>query len=157
MAGKGKPEPSLSERVERAQRRRTRLIWVQGLFFLVWQGTFLNGLWTLEAPLRTVDQVKLSGFVVWGAALLLLLSTGGGWFRNRALRAILEDESTRAHRRTALVTGFWVVMILALGLYVLSLFVPMTALEAVHALLTAGVVTPAIVFVALERRAERHG
>lgn len=157
MAGNGKPEPSLSERVERAQRRRTRLIWMQGLLFLVWQGTFLNTLWSQEGPLRLVDQVKLSAFVFWGAALLLLLMTGGGWFRNRAVRAILEDESTRAHRRSALVTGFWVVMVLALGLYVLSLFFPMTALEAIHALLTAGVVTPAIAFVALERRAERHG
>lgn len=48
-------------------------------------------------------------------------------------------------------------MVVALGLYVAAMFIPVTALEAIHGILTAGVVTPLIAFVSLERRAERHG
>lgn len=157
MAGKKSFELSMSERVERAQKRRTRILWIQGLSFLVWQGAFLNTVLTHEGPLRLVDQVKLGGFVIWCAALLMLLMTGGGLFRNKAVRAILEDESTHAHRRTAITIGFWTAMVVALGLYVAAMFIPVTALEAIHGILTAGVVTPLIAFVSLERRAERHG
>jgi hypothetical protein len=158
-------EPTLkspAEVAERLQRRRTRVLWVQVLLFLFWQTSY----WTQRhgqpatvsfEDLRSVDQVKISAFVVWAAALLVLLSVGGGLFRGRQVRALLNDEVTLAHRRMAFHSGYWAVMVACFALYVTSLFEPVALMDAVHVLLTVGVAVPALRFAMLERRSERHG
>lgn len=147
---------------ERLQRRRIGIIWAQSLLFLVWQGSFWNahhlgpvGAQDMAGPLRTVDHVRISAYVVWAAALLVLIQVGGGLRRGPEVRAILNDEVTVAHRRKAFVAGFWALMAAVFGVYLLGQFEPMSTLEVAHILLTVGVVTPGLTFVILQRRSDR--
>ncbi len=154
-----KKELSLVERAERMQRRRTRILWAQGVLFLIWQGSYWSSRHELSLPLRAVEQVRLSAQVFWVAALLMLLTTGGGLLRERnsQVRAMANDEVTRAHRRSAFTWGYWVLILGCLSLYVISLFEPLGLVDVVHGLLSVGVVVPIMRFVWLESRAERHG
>lgn len=152
------PAKSPAQVAERVQRRRTRVIWLQCLLFLLWQGSFWNAHphGAVQA-MRTVDHLKISAFVVWAAALLLLMSVGGGLLRGREVRDILNDELTTDHRRRAFVAGFWAVMGATFATYLLSLFEPLSLLDSLHLLLTAGVVVPGLTFVVLQRRSDRAG
>jgi hypothetical protein len=152
-----KSKPTTAELAERGQRRRTRILWAQAAFFIIWQGAFFHGRGDLTAPLRTVDHVRLSAFAVWAAALLVLLASGGGLLRGKAVRAIMEDEVTKAHRAEAFLWGYWAMAVASLVLYVLSQFATVATIEAVHIILSLGVVIPALRFVILERRSQRHG
>lgn len=146
---------SLVDRAERMQRRRTRIMTAQGLLFVIWQTSYLVGRPDPTEPLRRVEQVQLAAYVFWAAALLVLLSTGGGWFRDRAARELANDEVTRDHRRSAFVWGYWALLVSCLGLYVASLFAPIGLMDTVHGLLSLGVALPTLRFVYLERRSER--
>lgn len=46
-------------------------------------------------------------FYLWVAMFVLLLLLATGLFRGRAIRAMLNDEGTLDHRRSALGVGFW--------------------------------------------------
>src|SRR4249919_2856893 len=111
------PQPPSAERIEHLQRRRTRLAFTQGLFFLIWQANFFS---MNEDSGRTVDHVKVAAYILWSIILLAFIGTGGGWIQPRAVRAILNDESTIAHRRQATTLGFWAAIGAALGCYVIS-------------------------------------
>lgn len=153
MAGKG--GQSLVDQADRLQRRRTRVMTAQGLLFLIWQASYFSSRPDLTEPLRRVTQVQVSAYIVWAAALLLLLGTGGGWWRSKAVREMANDEVTRDHRRSAYVWGYWAVVLGCLGLYVAALFEPLSLMDAIHTLLSVGVVLPMLRFVFLERRSER--
>jgi hypothetical protein len=144
---------SPAEIAERLQRRRARLLMFQGLLFLIWQANFFSSPHGDFQQLRSVDQVKISAFIVWAIVLLIVLATGGGWFRSKEVRALLADETTVAHRRSAFVLGYWAAMLAAIGLYVLSLFEPVRLVEAIHIVLSAGIIVPLLRFAQLERRA----
>ncbi|MBI1407070.1 MAG: hypothetical protein GC145_13210 [Caulobacter sp.] len=152
-----KSDRSPANIAERLQARRNRVLRVQAVLFLAWQGVFLSNLRGLHEPLRTVDHLQLSGFALWAAALLMLLATGGGWWRSRAVREILDDEVTRAHRASAFVWGYWALAVAALGLYLAAQIVAIPAFETLHGLLTLGVIVPTLRFVFLDRHSERHG
>jgi hypothetical protein len=147
---------SPAEIAERLSQRRAKVLWSQALIFLIWQTNFFaspHGEWT---QLRTVDQVKISAFIVWATVLLVVIATGGGWFRSKEVKALLNDESTRVHRLMAQASGFWAAMVAALTLYLLSLFSEVKLVEAVHLVLSAGIFAVLIRFVYLERRAHRE-
>ena len=148
--------PPAAERIEYLQRRRTRLLFMQGILFLIWQVTFFAGRTSVE-PTRVVDHVKIGAYVVWSIVLLAFIATGGGYLQSRAVRAVLNDEVTVANRQSAMVTGYWVSMLVALACYLIALFEPLTAGEVVHALLTAGVGSALLRFAVLERRAQAAG
>src|SRR5215213_5657223 len=98
-------ETSDVERAERLGRRRSRIFAVQAIIFISWQGLFFYR--DAEAPMRTVDTIKISAWVVWALLLLMLLATGGNLLRGRNVRALLNDEFTRRNRAQAYVAGFW--------------------------------------------------
>ena len=152
-------ELMMVERAERMQRRRTRILWAQGFLFLIWQFSFWTTRHELSAPFRAVDQLRLGAFFFWAAALLMLLSTGGGLLRERnsQVRAMANDEVTRAHRRSAFTWGYWVLILSCMSLYGISLFRPLGLVDVLHGLLSIGVIVPIMRFVWLERRAEHHG
>ena len=148
--GDGEMDAQDVEMAEKLGRRRSRLMAVQAMLFVSWQGLFLSG--NADDKIRTVSQVKVSAWMVWAILLLVLLATGGGVVRWRKYRSLLEDEFTRANRTQAYVYGFWGTMGSAIGLYAVNLFEPVTVREAIHIILSAGIGTGLITFALLERR-----
>lgn len=138
------------EKAERLGRRRARLFVFQGLIFLIWQTSFFTS--PVGEPLRTVDHVKISAWLVWAVVLLVLLATGGGLFRSRAVRALLDDELTRRHRIRAYVTGFWMAVASGLALYVIGMFEDITAREVIHTILSIAIGSAIFSFGISERR-----
>jgi magnesium-transporting ATPase (P-type) len=140
------------ETAERVGRRRARMLPVMALLFIALQAQY----WSMpEAATRPVDQFKVAAWLVWALALLVLLASGGGLVRRRRIRPLLNDESTRAHRRTAYTYGFWAAVGTLVGLYVVTMFEPVSGREAVHVTLSVAVFTALMMFGMLERRALR--
>jgi hypothetical protein len=145
-------QPSISERAERLSKRRARALPVLGIVFLAQQASFLS---MPEQSTRPVDHLKIGAWLVLTIVLLAGLATGGAWFRPRAVRDLVNDESTRVHRQVAYVYGFWAAMGTALGLYVVNMFEPVSGRDAVHIIVTVAVATALLNFGMLERRALR--
>lgn len=150
------PKPSAA-RIERLQQRRTRLMFVQAIIFLLWQTTFFAEPARTTAALRTVDHVKLGAYIVWAAALVLFLATGGGYIQPRAVRRVLNDEVTVDHRRRAMSLGFLASMAAAVVCYFIAQVEPMSAGVAIHVILSVGVAAALLRFAMLERRAQADG
>ncbi|HEX8623822.1 MAG TPA: hypothetical protein VF782_01955 [Allosphingosinicella sp.] len=142
------------ETAERLSRRRARMLPAMAVLFLSGQAIFAIG---PDDPTRTVDQVKVAAWLVWALALLLLLATGGGAFRSKRVRALMDDEGTRAHRGRAYAVGFWVAIGTSVGIYALTAFDRVMPREAIHIIVTAAVAGALLTFGALERRAHRDG
>lgn len=140
---------------ERAQRRRNRMLLVPILFF-VWQGAYFGAYATPHAPLRNVELVSLGAHLFLGLVLLLLLATGGAWRYGKAVRAVLDDEATRAHRAEAYAWGFWALTLCIVALYATAPFVHLELGEIAHILLSVAVAVPALRFLMLERCADRE-
>lgn len=105
------------------------------------------------AAVRTVDHFKIGAWLILSVVLLLALTTGGFWFKSREVRALLDDEVTRANRAASLELGFVVTMIAALAIYALVSFEPVSARDAIHLLVTIGLATALVRFGMLEKRA----
>jgi len=134
---------------EHLARRRARILPVLGLFLLIQQSAyFANGDGT-----RLVDQVRIGAWVGMSALILLVLTTGGFWFRGAEVRAMLNDEGTRANRATALSTGFVCAMLSAIIIYVMRGAWEFNVGEVIHLIVTAGLFSALIRFTLLERRA----
>jgi hypothetical protein len=143
-----------AEHIERLQRRRTRLLFFQGIVFLLWQTSFFR-MGEPDAG-RAVDHVTVAAYIVWALLLLAYIATGGGPFLPRDVRAVLNDETTVEHRRRGMAAGFWAAMAAALGCYVLGFFDLVSARDVIHTVLTAGVGASLLTFAVLERRAQPH-
>ena len=140
------------EIAERLQRRRARLVILLAVMFVAGQAVYFGN---MQDPERLVDQVRVSAWFVWALALLLLLATGGGLFRSASVRALLNDEGTRAHRASALAFGFWAAMAGCILLYIVTMFEAVGAREAVHIVLSFGIGAALLRFGMLERRSLR--
>ena len=104
------------------------------------------------------DTAHLSRLIMWAlnaAALLLLLYTGGGLMQKREIRALVNDEITRANSRSAVSVGYWIAMSIAMGLYALAGYRDLTAREAIYLIVTPSVGIALIAFSWLELRAHR--
>ena len=145
---------SISEQAEKLSRRRARALPVLGLVFLAQQASFLS---MPDEATRPVDHLKIGAWLVLSIVLLAGLATGGAWLRPRAVRELINDESTRAHRQMAYLYGFWAAMGTAIGIYVVAMFEPVSARDAVHIIVTAAVAAALLNFGMLERRALRDG
>ena len=100
----------------------------------------------------------LSRAIMWAvnaAALLLLLFTGGGLMQKKEIRALVNDEVTRTHCRSAVAVGYWISMIIAMGLYAFAGAGDITAREAIYLIVTPSVCLALLVFSWLELRAHR--
>lgn len=142
------------ETAERLGRRRARMAPVLALFFLIQQSAYFANGWEGD---RTVDHVRLSAWLAMSIVLLLGLTTGGFWFRSKAVRTLMNDEVTRANQADALKLGFIATMLAGIVLYFITLFEPVGGREAVHLLMTAGIAVALLRFGMLERRALRGG
>jgi hypothetical protein len=143
------------EKAERIGRSRARLFALQALLFISWQGLFFAG--ETEDRMRLVDEVRISAWFIWVIVLLLLLATGGGLMRSRSVRALLNDELTRANRARAYAAGFWAAMVSAIGLTIVDMLDRVHTREAIHLILSAAIASALVTFAARERRGARGG
>jgi len=142
---------------ERLTRRRVRVLYVLAIYFLISQSAAVGrsgklGSWD---SMRTVDTIQISAWLAMAVALLVLLFTGGGFFRSAEVRAMINDEGTRDHRRRALALGFAAAMATCIVVYFLSLFEPVGGRAAIHMVMTVGIASALIAFATFERRALR--
>ena len=122
---------------------------VLGLFFITQQAAFFAN----PPGERGVDHVRIGAWVLLSAVLLLTLATGGALFRSPAVRALLNDEPTRANRASAMHWGFMAAMIAGMVLYVVQGVTEFTVREVIHLIVSAGMVAALVRFGKLERRA----
>ena len=146
-------EMTMAEQAERLSRRRARLMPVLAVLYLGQQVSYFAA----GDAERTVDHFKIGAWVVMSLALLLALISGGGLARKRELRAMINDETSRAHNADALGRGFVVAMITGIALYVIGTATPISDREAIHAIVSLGIAAALIRFGWLERRALRDG
>jgi hypothetical protein len=147
-------EPGTVEIAERLSRRRARILPLFAILFFVWQANYFV---TPPETDRLVDHVRISAWLVWAIVLLLHLASSGGLLRGSAVRALMNDESTRENRRTGYAYGFWAATLCAIGLYIIDMFEPVSGRDAVHMVLTAAIAAALLTFGLLERRALRDG
>ena len=141
---------------ERLGRFKGRLIGLQAVFFIAWQGLYFSNRGD-AFPARTVEHVQLSAWVVWVVALLAFLATGGGWIWSREVRRLLNDEMAVHNRHEGQRAGFWGAMAAGLLIYLISFYEALELREAVHLILSLSIGAALVRYAWLERRAEREG
>lgn len=144
-----------AETADRLVQRRARMIPAMVAIFLAQQASYFSGTRLGEGD-RLVDHVAIGGWLALSIVLLLALATGGFWRRSANVRALMNDESTRANRDDAFRVGFLITMAGAIVLYVVSLFEQMSARETIHLVMTIGIAAALLRFGMLERRALRE-
>lgn len=142
---------SVAEQAEYLSKRRARMLPALAAIFLAQQASYFS---TPTVP-RSVDTVKISAWLVLSIVLLAALATKGFWFHSSEVRNLIDDENTRANRNHAMRSGFLFAMGAGVCVYVLTMFEPVTAREAVHVMMSAGIATALIQWGFLERRAYR--
>jgi len=142
------------EVADQLSRRRARMLPMLAVIFLVQQAAYVTDRYEeASAAVRTVDHVKVGAWLVLSVVLLLALATGGYWFKSRSVRALLDDEVTRANRASAMKLGFITTMATAFVVYALIPFEPVSARDAIHLIVTIGIATALVRFGMLEKRA----
>lgn len=147
-------EISNVEKAERLSSRRARMLPFLAVIYISQQATFFTDD-ALDG--RSVDHVKIGAWLVLSLVMLLALATNGFWFQSAEVRALVNDESTKANRADAMTTGFIFAMLGGMVLYFLNQLEPVTAREAIHVILSLGLGAALVRFGMLERRAHRDG
>lgn len=137
------------ETADRLARRRARMLPFLAIMFLTQQAAYFA---QPDMGMRAVDHVKIGAWVLLSVVLVLVLATGGFWFKPKRVRALLDDDVTRANRAEAFRIGFLATMAGAIVLYLVSQFEPMSGREAIHILTTIGIAAALLRFAWLERR-----
>ncbi len=137
-----------AELAERLNRRRARMLPVLGLFFIIQQSAY----WSNPPGERLVDHVRLGAWAAMALVILFVVPTGGFWRRSRAVRAMINDEQTRANRSAAMSAGFVAAMLTGIALYVLQGAIQLNAGQAIHLIVSAGLIVLLMRFAMLERR-----
>jgi MFS family permease len=139
------------ETADRLSRRRARLFPVLGILFLAGQPLYFANSGTHAAQFKTV------AWLVWAIVLLIALAFAGGHFRGAAVRALVEDEVSRANRLRGYAAGFWAGSAATVILYAFSLYDNVKGREALHIVLAVSIAAALIRFGTLERRALKDG
>jgi hypothetical protein len=141
-------DPTVINTADQLGRKRARMLPIIAVFFLTQQTAFFAN----PPGERAVDHVRIGAWVMMTAVILLALHGGGSWFRSREVRAMLDDEPTRANRASAMHWGFMATVIAGMAIYAVLGVAPMTAREAIHLVVSAGIVVALTRFGFLERR-----
>lgn len=147
--------PSNVEIADRLSRRRARMLPMFAVIFLTQQASYFSG--RVEDGTRMVDHVKIAAWLALSIVLLLVLTTGGFWRRSKEVRALLDDDITRANRMDALRIGFLATMAAGIALYFVTLFEAIGARDTIHIMMSFGIAAALLRFGYLERRAHRDG
>lgn len=100
----------------------------------------------------------LAPIVAWVVLALLVSFNLTPWatrLRHDSLRALLDDESTRAHRRTSFEVGFWATIACATATMIVTSFVPLAAPDIARLILSVALAVALASFATLEWRAAR--
>ena len=143
----------LGDQVDRITRRRARIATVMGVLFIATQGFRIANDQMTETVHRPVEYVQFFASTFWLFMLLVFILFGGGLWRSKSIRAMLNDEGTEENRRRSMASGFWAMMVGAAICYALTFYEPVQTREAVHVIITIGVGATLLRFGALERRA----
>ena len=146
-------ERTISEQAEHLSRRRARMLPFLAIIYLTQQFSFFAA--APADPERAVDHVKIGAWVVLSLVLLAALTTKGFWLHTREVRDMIDDEGTRANRVAALGWGFVMAILSAIALFLVSIFEPVSAREAIHVIVSLGIGAAIIKFAMLERHAYR--
>ena len=133
---------------DRLGRFRARMFPVVAVMFLIQQMAFFSN----PPAERAVDHVRIGAWVVMTAVILFVLNSRGFWFRPAKVRAMIDDEVTRANRTSAMHWGFVAAMLAGIVVYVAQGVTQFTAREAIHLIVSAGIVMALMRFGLLERR-----
>ena len=95
--------------------------------------------------------------IVLVTAALAALMTGGMYFQSREVRALMNDELSKANRSRALAGGFVITILTAVVVFVVSFFSEVSGTEALHAVVTVGLAGALLRFAMLERKADLDG
>jgi hypothetical protein len=133
-------------------RKRAWVVAAAAIMFLVAQAANLP----LAEPRPEMHRLKVDMWAL-NATLLLIGLAGGAvpWTKGRQIRALMNDEVTRAHMRTAMAVGFWVAMVTAMALYWLPASASLSAAAAVYVIVTASIAIALLAFAWMEHRALR--
>lgn len=138
---------NLVEKAERSSLVRVILFYLLALSLLV--STILSITNGHQEPARL-----LPWFAMIGLTALNLTSIPFLW-RQRRLSALMNDETTRDHRRSSLATGFWAMILATAATIAVSSFIPLSAIALGRVVITAGLIAALIAFATLELRASR--
>ena len=146
---------SASERADQLSRRRARMLPVLAILYFSQQATFFSAL--DPDGHESARAVKIGAWLLLSAILLAALTTKAFWLERKEVRDLIDDEGTRANRHEAVKYGFVAAMLMTMGTYLLVWIEPITAPEAAHLILSAGIGAALLRFGFLERRAHRDG
>jgi hypothetical protein len=146
--------PSAIDVADRLSRRRALGVTLAAVAFL--------GVEIVVRPVFRTDGYASSGWRAYAwpfnaALLLCMLLPIGGLIWGRQVRALVNDEVSRANARTAAAAGFWTAMVIALGIYVAPGAAAFTAREAIFLIVTPTTGVALLLFAWLEARAHRDG
>ena len=145
------------DQADRLGRRRLRMFFVVGVILITQQASFDRILDRADGPASPAGIVLLAAWVVLVIAALAALMTGGMYFQSREVRRLMDDELSKANRSRALAAGFVITILIAVVVFVVSLFEDVSAPEAIHATVTVGLAGALLRFAALERKAHTNG
>lgn len=145
-------EEDSHELAARLSARTSRILLGSTAMFVVWQAAYFVVLTPSRADVRTVDAITRIAFIAWCGALLMLLATGGGAFRAREVRELLNDELARAQRAQAYQNAFWAMLLVSLAGYVAAHVTVIGPLLLAHTILSAGVLAAVATVAYLNRQ-----
>lgn len=141
------------EEAERLSRRRVSMLVAMTALLAIQQGAF----YAQPAGERAVDYVRIGAWVLLVGVLLAALLTGGFWLKSRAIRALMDDEITLANRASAVQLAFAMSMGVGIVLFVVAPMFAVSAREAIHLIVSTGLVVGIFRFAQLERRVHDLG
>src|SRR5438270_6284482 len=143
----------VAEKAEYLSKRRARMLPALAIIYLTQQASYI----TIRsgAATRSVDQMKISAWLVLSAVLLAALATKGFWFQPREIRSMIDDEVTRSNRADAMRFGFIFAMLTCIVIYFITMFKIVDGRDAIHIVMSDGLGAALIRWGWLERRAYR--
>ena len=144
---------NLVEIADRNSRRRAIIVVAGAIVFIA--GQALGGPAFRDNTDRALYNMRNGMWALNVVLLLAFLATGGGLLNNPQIRALVNDEVSRANYRTSVIAGFWVAMTSALVLYLVPVFAALTGKQTLYLVLTPSVAVASLTFAYLELRAHR--
>src|SRR5687767_7806758 len=101
--------------VELADKISRKRAWLIGAAALAFVANVAGQAWLQR--IVNVTTTRLDWWLIHAVVMLLIVATGGGLLIQPRVRALMNDEVAKSHFATGMITGFWVAMVAAMGIY----------------------------------------